>query len=73
MRSGDKKFFEGKKMGYEYHCAGWTDRLTHVAGGTELPLSVLNLRAELLQQGFLHPPDGGRFSTGLQGQLGKEG
>ena len=46
-----------------------TDRQTHVAGGTELPLAVLDLWAELLQQSLLDPPDGGGLSSGLQRHL----
>lgn len=42
---------------------------THVACGTELPLSVFDLWAKLLQQRFLHPPDGRRLPACLQGQL----
>lgn len=42
---------------------------THIACGTKLPLPVFDLWAELLQQGFLHTPNGRRLTTGLQGQL----
>ena len=44
--------------------------VTHVAGGTELPLAIFDLRTEFLQQGLLHPPDGRGLTAGLQSQLG---
>ena len=43
---------------------------TYIAGGTELPLSIFDLRAELLQQCFLNPPDWWGLSACLQGHLG---
>lgn len=44
-------------------------RWTHVACGTELSLPIFDLWTELLQQGFLHPPDGWRLTARLQSQL----
>lgn len=43
---------------------------THVTGCTELPLTVFDLWAEFLEQGFLHPPDGWGLPACLQGHLG---
>lgn len=43
--------------------------VTHVACGAELSLSIFDLRAELLQQRFLHPPYGRRLAARLQGEL----
>ena len=51
-------------------CQSKPNRVTHIAGGTELPLSVFDLRTEFLQQGLLHPPDGRGLPASLQSQLG---
>lgn len=42
---------------------------THITGCTELPLTIFDLWAEFLEQGFLHPPNGWGLSTCLQGHL----
>ena len=41
----------------------------HITGGTKLPLSILDLRSEFLQQRLLDSPDGWGLAAGLQGQL----
>lgn len=40
-----------------------------IASSTELPLAILDLRGEFLQQCFLHSPNRGRLSARLQSQL----
>lgn len=45
---------------------------THVTGCTELSLTVFDLWAELLQQSFLHSPDGRGLPAGLQSHLGSQ-
>lgn len=44
-------------------------RQAYVTGGAELPLPVLDLRGEFLQQGLLDAPDGRGLAAGLQRQL----
>lgn len=41
----------------------------YITGGTKLPLPVLDLWSEFLQQGLLHSPDGGGLPPRLQRQL----